>query len=88
MKARFIGAGNFNEDAWVDPRGSWEAARAASEAYRLLGVPGLVGDAYPAIDETRAEGRIAFRQHAGGHTNGPNWPAFLAFAARMWGLRR
>ena len=84
----FIGAGNFNEDAWVDPRGSWEAARAASEVYRLLGVPGLVGETYPAIGETRAEGRIAFRQHEGGHTNGPNWPAFLDFAARMWGLGR
>jgi hypothetical protein len=24
---------------------------------------------------------IAFRQHRGGHTGGPNWPAFLAFAA-------
>ncbi|MBV9882945.1 MAG: hypothetical protein JO276_08055 [Sphingomonadaceae bacterium] len=84
----FIGAGNFEEDVWVDPRGSWEAARAASPVYRLLGVPGLVGDTYPAIGETRAEGRIAFRQHEGGHTNGPNWPAFLDFAARVWAERR
>jgi hypothetical protein len=84
----FIGAGNFSEDNWVDARGSWEAARAASSVYRLLGVPGLVGDNYPAIGETRAEGRIAFRQHEGGHTNQPNWPAFLEFAARMWGVSR
>jgi len=84
----FIGAGNFNEDAWVDPRGSWEAARAASAVYRLLGEPGLVGDAYPGINETRAEGRIAFRQHEGGHTNLNNWPAFLDFAAREWRLSR
>ena len=84
----FISAGNFNEDSWVDPRGSWEAARAASEVYRLFGLPGLVGDAYPAIDETRAEGRIAFRQHEGGHTNLNNWPAFLDFATRVWGLNR
>jgi hypothetical protein len=84
----FIGAGNFEEDAWVDPRGSWEAARAASPVYRLLGVPGLVGDTYPAIGETRADGRIAFRQHEGGHSNGPNWPAFLDFATRVWAERR
>jgi len=84
----FIGAGNFSEDGWVDPRGSWEAARAASEVYRLLGVPGLVGDDYPAINETRAEGRIAYRQHDGGHTNHQNWPAFLDFAARMWSSAR
>jgi hypothetical protein len=84
----FIGAGNPDEDNWVDARGSWEAARAASSVYRLLGVPGLVGDAYPAINETRAEGRIAFRQHEGGHTNLQNWPAFLEFAARQWRLSR
>jgi hypothetical protein len=84
----FIGTGNFEDDAWADPRGSWEAARAASEVYRLLGVPGLVGDTYPAIDETRAEGRIAFRQHEGGPANFNNWPAFLDFAARQWETRR
>jgi hypothetical protein len=84
----FIGAGNPDEDNWVDARGSWEAARAASSVYRLLGLPGLVGDNYPAINETRAEGRIAFRQHEGGHTNLQNWPAFLDFAARQWRLSR
>jgi hypothetical protein len=26
------------------------------------------------------DGEIAFRQHRGGHTTGPNWPTFLAFA--------
>lgn len=83
----FIGAGSFAEDGWVDPRGSWEAARAASPVWRLFGLEGLAGDAYPAINETRAEGRIAFRQHDGGHSNGPNWPAFLDFAARVWAGR-
>jgi hypothetical protein len=83
-RALFIGAGNFNEDGWVDPRGSWEAARAASPVWRLFGQEGLTGDSYPAINETRDAGRIAFRQHDGGHTNGPNWPAFLAFAERVW----
>jgi hypothetical protein len=84
----FIGAGNFDADGWVDPRGSFEAARAASPVWGLLGRRGLVGETYPGIGETRAEGRIAFRQHEGGHTNGPNWPAFLDFAARRWGLSR
>ncbi|HEX8667252.1 MAG TPA: hypothetical protein VF727_02645, partial [Allosphingosinicella sp.] len=84
----FIGAGNFEADGWVDPRGSFEAARAATPVYRLFGVPGLVGTSYPAIGENRAAGRIGFRQHEGGHTNGPNWPAFLDFAARQWGVAR
>jgi len=28
------------------------------------------------------DGEIAFRQHSGGHTTGPNWPTFLTFASR------
>ena len=84
----FIGAGNFDADGWVDPRGSFEAAREASAVYRLLGHEGLVGAAYPAIGELRAGGRIAFRQHEGGHTNGPNWQSFIAFAQKQWaGMR-
>jgi hypothetical protein len=85
-RALFIGAGSFSEDGWNDPRGSWEAARAASPVWRLYGQEGLAGDAYPAINETRDSGRIAFRQHDGGRANDLNWPAFLAFAARIWEL--
>ena len=80
----FVGAGMLDQDGWVDPRGSFIAAREASKVYELLGVRGLVGSTPPAFNETRAEGMIAFRQHDGGHTNGPNWPAFLDFAARVW----
>jgi hypothetical protein len=29
-------------------------------------------------------GEVAFRQHSGGHTAGPNWPAFLTWAARYF----
>jgi hypothetical protein len=28
------------------------------------------------------DGDVAFRQHSGGHTAGPNWPTFLEFAGR------
>jgi hypothetical protein len=85
----FIGAGTVEHgDGWVDPRGSFEAARAASPAYRLLGVKGLVGETYPAVGEARDAGRIAFRQQPDGHSNALNWPAFLAFAARQWGLSK
>ena len=27
-------------------------------------------------------GDVAFRQHSGGHADGPNWPVFLTFADR------
>ncbi|MDQ4087985.1 MAG: acetylxylan esterase, partial [Pseudomonadota bacterium] len=80
----FIGAGNFNEDGWVDPTGSWHAAKEASAVWRLLGARGLIADAPPAINVLQADGRIAFRQHEGGHTKGPNWPSFLEFADRVW----
>jgi hypothetical protein len=29
-------------------------------------------------------GDLAFRQHKGGHTNGPNWPTFLDFAQKYF----
>jgi hypothetical protein len=80
----FISAGNVKEDGWVDPHGSFLAAKDASSVYRLLGEPGLVGDSMPALNETRADGCIAFREHDQGHTTGPNWPAFLDWAAKIW----
>lgn len=85
----FIGAGTVEHgDGWVDARGSFEAAKAASPAYRLLGVQGLVGDSYPPVGEARDQGRTAFRQQPDGHSNVLNWPAFLNFAARQWGLSK
>jgi hypothetical protein len=80
----FISAGAFAGDAWVDARGMFMAAAAAGPVYRLLGARGLASDEFPPI-ETLVDGDIAFRQHSGGHTNGPNWPTFLAFAARYFG---
>jgi hypothetical protein len=29
-------------------------------------------------------GEVAFRQHRGGHTAGPNWPTFITWAARYF----
>ncbi|MGA2807471.1 MAG: acetylxylan esterase, partial [Terracidiphilus sp.] len=37
---------------------------------------------FPPIETTLTAGDIAFRQHSGGHTPGPNWPTFLEFASR------
>jgi len=30
------------------------------------------------------DGDLAYSQHKGGHTNGPNWPTFIEFASRYW----
>ena len=37
---------------------------------------------FPPMETTLIDGELAFRQHSGGHTTGPNWPTFLKFAGR------
>ena len=37
---------------------------------------------FPPIETALIDGDVAFRQHSGGHTTGPNWPTFLKFADR------
>jgi hypothetical protein len=82
----FIGAGNPDQgDAWVDPRGMFMATVAATPAWTLLGARGLDTEVFPPIGTPLIAGELAYRQHAGGHTSGPNWPTFLDFAARYFG---
>jgi len=81
----FIGAGNPAQgDAWVDPRGMFMATVAASPVYELLGKRALGTDVFPPIETPLTAGELAYRQHAGGHTSGPNWPTFLDFASRYF----
>ena len=81
----FIGAGAPEQgDAWVDPRGMFMATVAASPVYRLLGKRALDTTEFPPIETALTSGELAYRQHAGGHTSGPNWPVFLEFAARYF----
>jgi hypothetical protein len=54
----------------------------AGPVYQLLGKKDLGTTEFPPIETTLIEGEVAFRQHAGGHTPGPNWPTFLTFASR------
>ena len=70
------------EGGWVDARGMFLAAVAAGPVYRLLGRRDLGTSEFPPQDQALIDGAIAFRRHGGGHTIGPNWPAFLSFAAR------
>jgi hypothetical protein len=78
----FIGAGSFNGDEWADPRGMFMAAVAAGPVYRLLGKKDLGTQEFPPIKTALTAGDLAFRQHSGGHTPGPNWPTILDFASR------
>ncbi|EDY80489.1 hypothetical protein VDG1235_103 [Verrucomicrobiia bacterium DG1235] len=79
----FISSGN-NGDQWVDPKGMFLAAHHAGPVYRLLGRKPLSGDSFPAVETGLLDGDIAFRQHDGGHTPGPNWEVFLAFLERYF----
>lgn len=82
----FIGAGTLEQgDGWVDPKGMFLAAKAATPVYQLLGKRGIDATEWPPTETPLTTGELAYRQHAGGHTSGPNWPTFLDFAARYLG---
>ena len=70
------------EGGWVDARGMFLAGAAAGPVYELLGKKSLGTNEMPEQKTAPIDGEIAFRQHAGGHTTGPNWPTFLKFADR------
>ena len=78
----FISVGAFNGDAWADAKGMFLAAAGAGPVYRLLGKKDLGTTEMPPIETALISGDIAFRQHSGGHTAGPNWPTFIEFASR------
>jgi hypothetical protein len=82
----FISVGSERvEGGWVDARGMFLAGVGAGPVYELLGKKGLGTAEFPAQETALVEGEIAFRQHAGGHTTGPNWPTFLKYAERYFG---
>ena len=71
---------------WLDQQGSYMAAVAAQPVFRLLGVKDLgVSNDYmkermPAVNVSMLDGHLAWRQHDGGHTDGPNWKHFIPWA--------
>jgi hypothetical protein len=84
----FISYGSLPGDPnWVDAHGSFMAAVLAGPAYRLLGKKDLgtagdyLTDKMPPVN-TLLGGELAWRQHDGGHTNAPNFPAFFEWAGR------
>jgi hypothetical protein len=74
--------GQGAEGKWVDQRGSFMAAVAAGPVFRLLGKKDLGANEFPPMETALVNGDLAFRQHSGGHTTGPNWPTFLKWAHR------
>ena len=79
----FISSGSQSvEGGWVDAKGMFLGAVGAGPVYKLLGKKDLEATEMPPIETGLITGDIAFRQHSGGHTTGPNWPTFLQFASR------
>ncbi len=79
----FISTGSPQvEGNWVDDKGMFLGGVGAGPVYKLLGKKDLGTIEMPAQETPLVSGEIAFRQHAGGHTTGPNWPTFLPWAAR------
>ena len=74
---------------WLDHQGSYMAAVAAGPVFRLLGAKDLgTTDNYrtekmPPVNVGLLDGQLAWRQHDGGHTDGPNWTYFIAWADRF-----
>jgi hypothetical protein len=69
-------------DGWVDAEGMFLAAAAAGPVYKLLGKKDMGTTQFPSMETPLIDGDVAFRQHSGGHTPGPNWPTFITFASR------
>jgi hypothetical protein len=79
----FISVGSLEvEGGWIDAKGMFLAGVGAGPVYRLLGRKDLGTSEFPPQETALVDGDIAFRQHSGGHTTGPNWPTFLTFASR------
>jgi hypothetical protein len=78
---------------WLDQQGSFMAAVAAGPVFRLLGVKDLgTSDDYmrekmPAVNVSLLDGHLAWRQHDGGHTDGPNWKYFIPWASKFLDYR-
>ena len=81
----FISVGSPEvEGQWIDAKGMFLAGVHAGPVYELLGATGLGTSEFPPQETALINGEIAFRQHAGGHTVGPNWPVFLEYAERYF----
>jgi hypothetical protein len=71
---------------WLDHQGSYMAAIAAGPVFRLLGAKDLgksddyMKERMPDVNVSMLDGQLAWRQHDGGHTDGPNWKYFIPWA--------
>jgi hypothetical protein len=71
---------------WLDHRGSYQAIIAAGELYKFLGAKDLglsnnyLKEKMPPVNVGLLDGKLAWRQHDGGHTDAPNFKYFIPWA--------
>jgi len=67
-------------DEWSDPRGEFLSAKSASRVYVLLGKKGLMGKAFPAVDQPMLQGDVAYHVRSGIHdVTAFDWNEYLDF---------
>lgn len=82
----FVSSGSPQvEGQWVDAKGMFLGAAHAAPVYELLGKKSLETMDFPPMGMPLVDGDIAYRQHAGGHSTGPNWSTWIAWANKYWG---
>jgi len=94
-RATFVSYGvpERGDAKWLDQQGSFMAVIAAQPIFRLLGAAALGrsddyrNETMPPVNQGLLDGRLAWRQHDGGHTDGPNWKYFIPWANAQLGLR-
>lgn len=75
---------------WLDHQGSFMSAIASQPVFRLLGAKDLgrsddtLAEKMPGVNVDMLEGDLAWRQHDGGHTDGPNVEHFIRWAEARW----
>lgn len=73
---------------WLDQKGSYMATVAAGAVFKLLGAKDIgVSNDYkkevmPPYNTSMLDGELAWRQHDGGHTDGPNMKYFIEWASK------
>ena len=81
----FVGAIQKVEGQWLDVKGMFLGGVYAGPVYLLIRKKRF---SHYRVTGSRSwpngRGDIAFRQHNGGHTTGPNWPTFINFADRYF----
>lgn len=81
----FISSGSPKvEGQWVDAKGMFLGGAYAVPVYELLGKKGYGTMEFPPIETALTDGDIAWRQHSGWHTAGPNWSHFIEFANKYF----